>query len=89
MASGQDTTCRLPGYGLNLNLCEDEDELEEAYDILIDFLTEIEKDQILPPFQVMQLLSLNTNLPLSVAINFLSKFMRDAVTVNNYISEYI
>jgi hypothetical protein len=77
---GGETTAKLPGGG-NIKLCDDEDELEEAYDFLIDFLAEIERDKILPPFQVMQLLSLNAKLPLSVATNFLSKFMRDAVTV--------
>jgi len=78
LVSANESHARLPGGG-TIKLCDDEDDLEEAYDLLIDFMAEIEKDKILPPFQVMQLLSLNSNLPLSVANSFLSKFMRDAV----------
>ena len=32
--------------------CLDEGELEEAYDLLQDFLSDIDADKILPPFQV-------------------------------------
>jgi hypothetical protein len=35
-------------------LCADEDALEEAFDLLQDFLQDIENDQILPPLAVLQ-----------------------------------
>jgi len=63
-----------------MRLCGDEDELEDAYDLLGDFLKEIDRDKILPPFQVMQILSSNEKLPLSVVSSFLAKFLGDSLS---------
>jgi hypothetical protein len=45
------------GSGSTMKLCVDEDELEEAYDLLGDFLKEIDRDQILPPFQAKKVVA--------------------------------
>ena len=60
--SGASTNNGGSGVGTNgqqegdseVALCVDEDALEEAFDLLQDFLQDIENDQILPPLAVLQ-----------------------------------
>lgn len=59
--------------------CEDEEALEEAFDLLVEFLDEVDRDKILPPLQVLDLLAANPSLPLSVASKFLGRLMSAAV----------
>jgi hypothetical protein len=59
--------------------CDDEEALEEAFELLQEFLDEVDRDKIVPPLQVLDILATNTSLPLSVAQKFLGRLMSSSV----------
>jgi len=59
--------------------CVDQDELEDAHDLLKDFLREIDKDKILPSVKVVNTLASNPQLPLGVA----SQYLREIANVSS------
>ncbi len=64
----------VSGSAVPVRKCENEEELEDAHELLQEFLADIEADKILPPLAVMQILAMNPTLPLSVAKDFLMSF---------------